>query len=74
MPTDSDFTQRAVLGALIEAHPRLMDMDTLVGLMPDLPDVDFAVRQLIEDGLATRLGGRVGITRAAARFDQLDPI
>jgi len=30
-----------------------------------------ALRVLVDDGLATRLGDRVGVSRAAVRFDAL---
>lgn len=75
MDATTDTTQRVVLGALLEAHPRLIGMDELAGEVPEVVDgLDFAVTQLCTDGLATRLGDRVGVTRAAERFDQLGPI
>jgi hypothetical protein len=69
--TDPDSTQRIVLGALLDAHPRLIGMDELTGQFADVPRVREALRVLIDDGLATRLGDRVGVSRAAVRFDVL---
>jgi len=39
--------------------------------LPDVPRVREALRVLVDDGLATRLGDRVGRSRAAVRFDAL---
>jgi hypothetical protein len=33
-----------------------------------------ALRVLVDDGLVTRLGDRVGLSRAAVRFDALSPV
>jgi hypothetical protein len=71
---DPDYAQRAVLGALLEAHPRLLGMDELAAQLADVPRVREALRVLTDDGLATRLGDRVGVSRAAVRFDALGPI
>jgi hypothetical protein len=69
--TDPDFAQRAVLGALLEAHPRLLGLEELVTRLADVPRAREALRVLTDDGLATRLGDRVGLSRAAVRFDAL---
>jgi hypothetical protein len=69
--TDYDFAQRAVLGAILEAHPRLIDVEQLEARLSDVPRVPEALRVLIGDGLATQLGDRVGATRAAVRFDAM---
>ena len=69
--TDYDFAQRAVLGAILEAHPRLIDVEQLEARLSDVPRVPAALRVLIGDGLATQLGDRVGATRAAVRFDAM---
>ena len=69
--TDYDRAQRAVLGALLEAHPRLLDLDALESNLGDVPRPREALRVLVGDGLATQLGDRVGATRAAVRFDAL---
>ena len=71
---DHDAAQRTVLGTLLEAHPRLLGVDELEAQLPDLPRVREALRVLVDDGLATRLGDRVGVSRAAVRFDVLKPI
>jgi hypothetical protein len=71
---DHDAAQRTVLGTLLEAHPRLLGVDELEAQLADLPRVREALRVLVDDGLATRLGDRVGVSRAAVRFDVLKPI
>jgi hypothetical protein len=72
--TDHDSAQRGVLGALLEAHPRLLTDDELIARLPELPRVREALAILVGDGLATRLGDRAGVTRAAVRFDALIPL
>ena len=71
--TDYDLAQRAVLTALLAAHPRLLDLDELVAQVGDVPRPREALRVLIQDGLATQLGQLVGVSRAAVRFDVLRP-
>jgi hypothetical protein len=72
--TDHDLAQRAVLGALLAAHPRMLAIDELVAELPEIPRVREALRVLVDDGLVTRLGDRVGCSRAAVRFDALAPV
>jgi hypothetical protein len=72
--TDHDFAQRAVLGALLAAHPRMLGLEELQAQLADVPRARDALRVLVDDGLATRLGDRVGCSRAAVRFDALAPI
>jgi hypothetical protein len=69
--TDHDASQRMVLGALLDAHPRLIGVDELTARLPDVARVREALKVLVDDGLATRLGDRVGVSRAAVRFDVL---
>jgi hypothetical protein len=45
----------------------------LASQLADVPRVREALRVLVDDGLATRLGDRVGVSRAAVRFDALAP-
>jgi hypothetical protein len=71
--TDHDLAQRVVLGALLDAHPRLLDIDELVTQLSDVPRPREALRVLIQDGLATQLGQLVGVSRAAVRFAVLRP-
>ena len=71
---DHDSSQRAVLGALLAAHPRMLGIDDPAAQLADLPRVREATRVLVDDGLATRLGDRVGCSRAAVRFDALAPV
>ena len=72
--TDYDLAQRAVLGALLAAHPRMVGADELADRLAGVPRVREALRVLVDDGLATRLGDRVGVSRAAVRFDALAPL
>jgi hypothetical protein len=69
--TDYDRAQRAVLGALLDAHPRLLDIDELDARLTDVTRPRDALRVLVGDGLATQLGDRIGASRAAVRFDTL---
>ena len=71
---DHDEPQRRVLSALLEAHPRLLDVGELERLLADIPRVREALNVLVGDGLATKLGDRVGVSRAAVRFDTLKPV
>lgn len=69
--SDHDFAQRAVLDALLQAHPRMLSVDDLIAQLEDVPRAREAIRVLIEDGLATRLGEIVGVSRAVVRFAAL---
>jgi hypothetical protein len=69
--TDHDDPQRRVLSALLTAHPRLLDLHELEAQLPDVPRVREALNVLVGDGLATKLGDRIGVSRAAVRFDVL---
>lgn len=69
--TDYDAPQRSVLAFLLAAHPRLLGVEELEARLPEVPRVREALRVLIDDGLATRLGDRVGVSRAAVRFEAL---
>jgi DNA-binding GntR family transcriptional regulator len=46
-------------------------LNELVAQLAGVPRVREALRVLVDDGLATRLGDRVGVARAAVRFDAL---
>src|SRR4051794_25999043 len=72
--TDYDFAQRCVLRTLLDAHPRLLDVGELDDRLPEVPRVREALRVLVDDGLATRLGDRVGVSRAAVRFHTLGSV
>ena len=52
----------------------MVPLDELRSTLSDVPSVKDAVGQLSADGLASRLGDRVGVTRASVRFRQLGPI
>ena len=72
--TEHNIAQRTVLRVLLEVHPRMLGVEELVTLLDDLPHAREALRVLVDDGLATRLGDRVGLSRAAVRFDALSPV
>jgi hypothetical protein len=72
--TDPNAAQRAVLAALFDAHPRMLAIDELTAQLSDVPRVREALRVLVDDGLATRLGQLVGVSRAAVRFQALGRI
>jgi hypothetical protein len=69
--TLADAAQRIVLHTLLNAHPRMFGVDELAAQLADVPRVREALKVLVEDGLATRLGDRVGVSRAAVRFAAL---
>jgi hypothetical protein len=69
--SDPDFSQRVVLGAILEAHPRMLQLNDLTAQLAEVARVDEAVRILDADGLVRRLGDLIGATRAAVRFEQL---
>jgi hypothetical protein len=71
--TDHDHSQRAVLSALLAAHPRMLGLDDLELQLSDVPRVREALRVLVDDGIATRLGDRVGVSRATVRLAVLRP-
>jgi hypothetical protein len=71
--TDPDAAQRLVLRTLLDAHPRLIGVDELTARLAHVPRVREALRVLVDDGLANRLGDRVGVSRAAVRFAVLNP-
>ena len=72
MPS-GDVTQRAVLGAVLAAHPQPVTLDELRASMPDL-DIGPAVVCLIEDGLVVPDGDQFRATRAVVRYEELDPV
>ena len=72
--TDHNDAQRAVLAALLKVHPRLLGVDELLDCVSHVTRAREALRVLVDDGLATRLGDRVGLSRAAVRFDALGPV
>ena len=69
--TDYDLAQRSLLEALLDEHPRLLDVDELEARLRHIPRTDEALEVLVGDGLVTRLGDRVGVSRAAVRFNAL---
>jgi hypothetical protein len=72
--TNQDLVQRKVLRTLLDAHPRLVGASELAAQLPDVPRMPEVLRVLVDDGLATRLGDRIGVSRAAVRFNALAPL
>ena len=68
---DPGLSQRVVLDALPEAHPRMLSVGELEAELADIARVGEALVRLGEDGLVNQLGDRVGASRAAVRFDAL---
>jgi hypothetical protein len=68
---DPESSQRAVLDALLEAHPRTLGVDEPEAELADIARVTEALDRRGEDGLVNRLGDRVGASRAAVRFEAL---
>ena len=52
----------------------MLDADELVAQLGDVLRAREALRVLVDDGHATRLGGLVGVSRAPVRFDALSPV
>ncbi len=69
--TEHDLAQRAVLDVLLKAHPRMLAANELTAQLEDVPRAREALRVLVDDGLATRLGELVGASRAVVRFAAL---
>jgi hypothetical protein len=69
--TDPNAAQRAVLDALLQAHPRMLGIDEVAAHLTEVPRAREALRVLVDDGLATQLGELVGLSRAAVRFQTL---
>ena len=68
---EADADQRALLEVLLDAHPAMLTFADIHRRMPDGAEADHALHQLMEDGLATRLGELVGVSRTAVRATQL---
>src|SRR4051794_37411170 len=68
---DADVMERAVWGALLEAHPGPLTQAELARMFGDRVAVQDAVAALVRDGLANQAGELVFASRAAVRADQL---
>jgi hypothetical protein len=71
---EADVNQRTVLSALLDAHPRMLELDDLGVAIPDPAARRVRRHAVAPDGLATKLSERVGATRPAVRFRALSPI
>lgn len=69
--TAEDRTQRAVLGALLEAHPGPLTRPELARLLGDEIATADAIAALDRDGVANVSGDLVFASRAAVRADAL---
>jgi predicted transcriptional regulator len=65
-------TQRAVLGLLLEAHPRSLTIPNLARQLGRQDAVERAVARLVEVGLLDRDGDAVSASAAAIHFDRLE--
>jgi hypothetical protein len=65
--------QRAILAALLAQHPRMIEVSSVLTL-DGVERPNEALRTLVQDGLAVRLGDIVGATRAAIRYEELRPL
>jgi hypothetical protein len=64
-------TQRAVLGLVLDAHPKPLTISDLVR-ETDAQDVESAIAKLVEVGLLDRNGDAISASAAAVRFDALE--
>jgi hypothetical protein len=69
--TDHDFAQRAVLAELLDAHPRLLGSTSWMTGPQACPELVRRFESSSTTGRATKLGDRVGASRAAVRFKAL---
>jgi hypothetical protein len=67
----ADGAQRALPDVLLDAPPSMLTVADCHRRMPDGADADYALHQLMTDGLATQLGDLVGASRTAVRAKQL---
>jgi len=64
--------QRAVLGQVLDAHPKQLTIPDLAREIDQGDAVERAVRDLVGVGLLECRGISLRLTRAAIRFDRLD--
>lgn len=69
---DQPTVERAVLGLVLDAHPKPLTIRDLARQVGGQDAVDRAVCGLIDTGLLERQGVSVRPTRAAIHFDRLD--
>ncbi len=65
-------TQRAVLGLVIDCHPKPLTVSDLARETGAGDAVERAIAQLVEVGLLERDGDAVRASAAAVRFDALE--
>lgn len=65
-------TQRAVLGLVLEAHPKSLAVPAVACQLGAGEAVERAIAQLVEVGLLERDGDAISASAAAVRFDRLE--
>ena len=69
--TDHDFAQRTLLGLLLDEHPSMLTVEEVQRRLSNIPRLHEALAVLVSDGLVSRIGDLVGVSRAAVRAHQL---
>jgi predicted transcriptional regulator len=69
---DQPTVERAVLGLVLDAHPKSLTIPDLATEINQGDAVERAVRDLVGIGLLERQGASIRPTRAAIHFDRLD--
>jgi hypothetical protein len=69
---DQPTVERAVLGLVLDAHPKQLTIPRLTRKIGQGDAVEQAVGALVGVGLLERQGASVRPTRAAIHFDRLD--
>jgi hypothetical protein len=65
-------TQRAVLGLLLEAHPKSLTISALTLQLGGQEAIESAVAALVGVGLIERDGNTISASAAAVHFDALE--
>jgi DNA-binding IclR family transcriptional regulator len=69
---DQPTVERAVLGLVLDAHPKSLTIPDLAREIGPRDAVERAVSALVGVGLLERRGVSIRLTRAAIHFDRLD--
>ena len=69
---DQPTVERAVLGLVLDSHPKQLTIPALAREIGQRDAVERAVSALVGVGLLERQGASVRPTRAAIHFDRLD--
>jgi hypothetical protein len=71
VPDQLKIAQRAILTALLEAHPGPLSRTELAAMLGDPIDAEDAIAALLRDGVANRAGDLLFASLAAIRVDEL---